>query len=138
MSSKELKDIAKQIISNLNSCGFVIQRYDAVTTQSIYLKLDYGVCNSIRISNHQGKKHLKYRYNIILDGKTEDIYDGYIRHYYAFTDSDKMIEKIKSDREEKIKQYGCTRYREFMNTNKMNHKKDKGFWKDSYIVSDKR
>ena len=40
--------------------GFIVQRYDSVTTNSIYLKLDYGMCNSIRISDHKGKKHLSY------------------------------------------------------------------------------
>ena len=58
--------IADSLIHTLSQAGFTIQRYDASTTDSIYLKLDYGVGNSIRISNHTGKKHLNYRYNIIL------------------------------------------------------------------------
>ena len=63
---RRLNDIANDIIKTLKSIGFVIQRYDAYSTNSIYLKLDYGVCNSIRISDHTGKKYLKYRYNVIL------------------------------------------------------------------------
>ena len=49
--------------------GFIVQRYDSVTTNSIYLKLDYGMCNSIRISDHKGKKHLSYMYNLRSDIK---------------------------------------------------------------------
>lgn len=58
-----IQSIADSLIHTLSQAGFTIQRYDASTTDSIYLKLDYGVGNSIRIS---GKKHLNYRYNIIL------------------------------------------------------------------------
>ena len=61
---RELTALADFITGQLIREGFVVQRYDSCTSDSIYLKLDYGVCNSIRISDHQGKKHLKYRYNI--------------------------------------------------------------------------
>lgn len=61
-----IQSIADSLTHTLSQAGFTIQRYDASTTDSIYLKLDYGVGNSIRISNHTGKKHLNYRYNIIL------------------------------------------------------------------------
>ena len=43
----ELNDIAEMLCRNLISEGFIIQRYDAYSSNSIYLKLDYGACNSI-------------------------------------------------------------------------------------------
>ena len=58
--SVTIKSIADNLVHTLSQAGFTIQRYDASTTDSIYLKLDYGVGNSIRISNHNGKKHLKH------------------------------------------------------------------------------
>ena len=56
--------IAEYVIEELLKHGFVIHRYDAHSTCSIYLKLDYGACNSIRISDHDGYEHLSYKYNI--------------------------------------------------------------------------
>ena len=61
-----IQSIADSLIHTLSQAGFTIQRYDASTTDSIYLTLDYGVGKSIRFSNHTGMKHLNYRYNIIL------------------------------------------------------------------------
>lgn len=58
------QEIADYLSEELKNNGFTVHRYDAFSTKSIYLKLDYGVCNSIRISDHNGKKYLKYRYNI--------------------------------------------------------------------------
>lgn len=44
-----------------------IHRYDAYSTNSVYLKFDYGLGNSLRISDHHGKERLNYRFNILLD-----------------------------------------------------------------------
>ena len=129
------QSIADSLIHTLSQAGFTIQRYDASTTDSIYLKLDYGVGNSIRISNHTGKKHLNYRYNVILDGTTEDIMSKYIRHYYRPDDINKMVKLIMSERHMKIQQYGRFRYNEFMKSNRENHDADKhGFWKTVRII----
>ena len=59
------KQIAKILIDELSKFQFVIHRYDAVTTNSIYLKLDFGVCCGIRIADHSGKKKYHYRFNIV-------------------------------------------------------------------------
>lgn len=61
---KSLNEIAEYVQNKLLEQGFIIHRYDAYSTNSIYLKLDYGVAHSIRISDHQGYGHLSYRYNI--------------------------------------------------------------------------
>jgi hypothetical protein len=55
MIDREISAIADAVIKELTAAGFVIQRYDAFSTNSIYLKLDYGLCNSIRISDHRQK-----------------------------------------------------------------------------------
>ena len=54
-------EVSNKLIKNLKEKGFQINKYYAKTTKSIYLKLDYGVCCGIRISDHNGKK--KYRYS---------------------------------------------------------------------------
>lgn len=103
-NNKLLRDKATYIIDKLKVQGIVIHRYNAYSTNSIYLKLDYGVCNSIRISDHSGKQHLSYRYNIGTD-LTRDtrVNNGYIQHYYAMYEVDLMIDKIIDDRPVKIR-----------------------------------
>ena len=133
---KELEKIARHISDRLLDEGFIVQRYDAYSTDSIYLKLDYGVANSIRISNHPGKKHLRYRYNIILDGQTEDIIDTYIRHYYKPEDVNSMLEEIITKKKEDIQKYGITGYQKCMKMNIKEHKNDKkGFWAQASILN---
>lgn len=135
---KELEKIARHISDRLLDEGFIVQRYDAYSTDSIYLKLDYGVANSIRISNHPGKKHLRYRYNIILDGQTEDVMDTYIRHYYKPEDVDSMLEAIIAKKKEDIQKYGITGYQKCMQMNIKEHENDKkGFWAQANILNQK-
>lgn len=134
----QLKDLAKYVSGRLLDEGFIVQRYDAYSTDSIYLKLDYGAANSIRISSHPGKKHLRYRYNIILDGQTEDVMDTYIRHYYKPEDVDSMLEAIIAKKKEDIQKYGITGYQKCMQMNIKEHENDKkGFWAQAKILNQK-
>lgn len=128
--------LVNELIRKLKSAGISILRYDAYSTNSIYLKLDFGVCNSIRISDHKGKKHLKYRYNLIqgLDQSYKDM-DKFIRYYYADKDLFYMIDRIISDRDSKLAKYGYKNYVKYMEENKRNHKDDKnGFWSQARLI----
>ena len=59
MNKKEtIKKIADDISRSLLEEGFDILRYDSYSSNSVYLKIDCGVCHTIRISDHPGKKHL--------------------------------------------------------------------------------
>lgn len=131
----ELKNIADYIIQILKVNGFSILRYNAYSTNSIYLKLDYGVCNSIRISDHLGKKHLKYRYNLILNGEIKETKDTYPRYYYNQNCINDMINKIVLDRKQKVEKYGQISYDKFMRENSNKHSTDKkGFWTQAKLV----
>lgn len=79
-----LNAIAEKVIARLRG-KVIIHRYDAFSTNSIYLKFDYGVANSLRISDHKGKKYLKYRYNILTSQeiKRTERDCGFERIYYA-------------------------------------------------------
>lgn len=131
-----LSDLADMIVSRLKYAGITILRYDAYSTNSIYLKLDYGVCNSIRISDHKGKVYLKYRYNLIRGmEKSYGVVDKYPRYFYAEEDVLFMIDKIVFDRNTKVQKYGYTWYARFMEENKSKHSKDtKGFWSKARLV----
>ena len=69
MNRKEEIEVSNKLIKELKQRGFKINRYYAHGTKSIYLKLDYGACCGIRISDHKGKKRYRYRFNIIKNYK---------------------------------------------------------------------
>lgn len=129
MSRAQLKSLAQEIISVMKQHGIVVHMYEAYSTSSIYLKLDYGVANSIRISDHVGKKHLSYRFNLGLNIKSSyEAFDKYPRYYYCVADLGKMIEDILAARKEKIDTYGEDRYKQFMQQNADSRHTQKGFW----------
>lgn len=132
--NQQLIDIADIVIKELKAKGFTIHRYDAYSTNSIYLKLDYGVCNSIRISDHKGKAYLKYRYNVILNGNTQLLNDKYPRYYYNQNSIKGMINRIISDRSQKIERYGQVAYNNFMRQNNQQSTDKKGFWTQAKLI----
>ena len=133
MNNEELADY---LSSRLNEEGFIVHRYNAISTSSIYLKLDFGVCNSIRISDHTGKKHLKYRYNIGAGiKKQQHINDKFDRYYFPSDEADKLIDKILNDRKWKVKRYGEQKYKEYVEDNKKKSLYSKGFWQGAKEVT---
>lgn len=64
-NTKTIRDLAAYVCDRLAG-KVLIHRYDAYSTNSVYLKFDYGVANSLRIADHAGKEYLSYRFNIIL------------------------------------------------------------------------
>lgn len=58
-------EVAEILINKLLKLGFIVHRYNSVTTSSIYLKLDYGLACGIRIADHTGRKRYHYRFNVM-------------------------------------------------------------------------
>lgn len=131
-----IREKADAIVSILKDHGFIIQRYDSYSTDSVYLKLDYGVCNSIRISDHEGKKHLCYRYNMIIGCEDNIIEEKYIRYYFNEKNISGLINQILFDKTVKLQKYGRTGYHNFMVKNKMANQNSDGFWKQAKLVED--
>jgi hypothetical protein len=133
-----IEQIADRLVSDLSAEGFTIQRYDAYSTNSVYLKLDFGVCNSIRISDHPGKKHLKYMYNVLTchKGEPKRVSDGFTRYYYKASkhQTDHMIRKIKSVRESKVERFGQQGYASEMRKARIAGAYAKGFWTQAELV----
>lgn len=132
--STQIKDTTDEIINALKAEGVIIQYYQSINSKSVYLKLDYGVLKSVRISDHNGKAHLKYRYNI-QSNITKRRYDRQDkRFYYPISDTDIMIEQILKDRNDKTTRYGQAKYNEFMFQNHKDNRSKNGFWKDSVVI----
>lgn len=114
------KQIANKLVTELKNLGFIVHRYNSVTTNSIYLKLDYGVCCGIRIADHNGKKKYHYRFNIIKDYKGDKIvyYKNLVSYFYTFNELQQLLNKVKEEKEFKISRYGINNYNLYMNKEK--------------------
>lgn len=98
-----VKDLAAYVCDKLAG-KVLIHRYDAYSTNSVYLKFDYGLGNSLRLSDHTGKAGLNYRFNIITTMKSLgiDTSGEYPRFYYPPDMVDQAIADIrKVEKEEK-------------------------------------
>jgi len=64
--SKPNKRIVKNLLDFLVDKDFTVHVKRADSTSSVYVKLDYGAANSIRISDHPGNENYNYRFNLML------------------------------------------------------------------------
>lgn len=112
---EDIITITTYIINRLKEADFMILKQDSVTSKSIYLILDFGVCNSIRISDHKAMK--KYKYNVIQGLKGIQYYNktnGTHRYFYGFEDVDVMIKKLILIRKAKISRLGLLGYAQLL------------------------
>lgn len=130
----KIRAAADWIIKQAAQEGIVVMRYDAYSSDSVYLKFDDGVLGSLRISDHKGKKHLKYKYNLTLGSplKIEDD-RGFTRVYAPFNEIELLWTKIVHDRDNLVSRYG-TLYEQYMQNNRENADRTKGFWKSAQYV----
>ena len=112
-------EVSNKLIKDLRNNGFQIHKYYAKTTKSIYLKLDYGVCCGIRISDHKGKKKYRYKFNLIKQYKgPKQVNDRvYLRLFYDYNNTKELIDDVQSEKKAKIKKYGLCNYQEYMRKN---------------------
>lgn len=111
-----LDDIAEHLTDILISEGIEVLKLRSESTRSIYLKIDYGVCNTIRISDHYSRR---YRYNIgpyIHHFKVER--GRYDRYYYQAKRADELARRVLKDRRTLIRRYGRKNYSRYMSMNK--------------------
>lgn len=136
-NTKTIRDLAAYVCDRLVG-KVLIHRYDAYSTNSVYLKFDYGVANSLRIADHAGKEYLSYRFNIILTltEPKNDLSGRFPRNYYPPDMVDQVIEDILAGVEAKR-----ARYRDYEKTvadakAKVAH--ERGFWQQARPVKKKR
>lgn len=120
-----IKEYMQKILYDLSQEGFILQYYEAYSTSSCYIKLDYGVSNSIRIADHKGKDKYPYRFNLMIGLEKSYTDDG--RYYYSTNDYRKLIQDVKKFKEEQLDRYGFNYY-EYMKKNKEESKNKQGFW----------
>lgn len=131
----ETHDLADTLVVKLKANGFVVQRYDAHSTESIYLKLDYGLAYTLRISGHNGKKHLKYTYNLIkgYKGKRFIKEANVWRQYYSFAEVNALMESIIRNRKWVQEKYHPD-YAASMEKARRENQEKIGFWSRAELV----
>lgn len=131
----DMKESASYICKKLLENGCMIHRYDAYSTDSIYIKVDAGVACSIRISDHNGKKHLSYRYNYMANepgNKVTMKKDKYERYYYQSGAVDKLIKDVLKLRMGRMNCY--KNYDGLIQKSIQEGKEKPGFWQQAYSV----
>lgn len=109
-------DVVNILVPKLLDMGLIVHRYNAHSTSSIYLKLDYGLACGIRIADHPGRKKYSYRFNVIKDYKGDKVIlkDGLICYFYDFNELDSVLDAVQKERQEKINKYGLQNYKMYM------------------------
>ena len=129
---QEVNEAAEYLIERLKELGFHVLRLDAVTTSSIYLKVDYGLCHSIRVGDHKGKKKYKYRYNVDISRKARGYSknEGLIRHFFTGNkkDLDQLIRLVQENKQRIVQKYGERNYNKYMAMRVAENQGSKGFW----------
>ena len=105
-------EVAEILINKLLKLGFIVHRYNSVTTSSIYLKLDYGLACGIRIADHTGRKRYHYRFNVMKNKAINR--DGLISYFFDYTELDDVIKEVQREKVNKIYRYGEINYLKYM------------------------
>ena len=110
------KRIANKIKKLLNKRGFLVQMQISKNTKSVYLKIDNGACNGIRISDHKNNK-TNYKFNMIknYNGKRNEYHNGKIKSYYNFSAIGRLISDIELERSDRVIKYGYSNYKKIRN-----------------------
>ena len=127
---KQINSFSKKFADILKREGFAVQYYHARSSSSVYIKLDYGMGHTIRISDHKGKSRLKYRYNMLMEGNKPmkcNTKTG-LRYFVPFKDVEYMIEVIKKEKKGLIKMIGAKKYEEGTKLNFYKNDGKPGFW----------
>ncbi|MEK4715250.1 hypothetical protein [Sporosarcina sp. FSL K6-5500] len=130
-----IKRATDYLVEQFKELGFKVMRYDSYSSKSVYLKLDDGVVGTLRISDHKGKKHLRYKYNLTKGSyryKRDD--KGVVRYYFPMQDINLLVEKVVYDRKVLIDKYGQDQYAKFMVNNRNKGRGSKGFWTQAKYV----
>ena len=126
----DIREISEQVERRLKN-EMIVYRYNAYSTNSVYFNFDYGVACSLRISDHTGKRHLAYRYNIGLD--VEHPYEtrqgNLVRKFWPANMTEDAIEDILDERRQRMARYH--NYEQLVSRAREKAKVSPGFWRQA-------
>lgn len=138
--SEETKKVALIIQEEFKRRGYIVHRFNDYPNRTIILKLEYGLMDTIRISEKpDGKINFPYKYNVQMDLKRVRSVekDGKVRYYYPYTNFSEMFETVEYYYLDLIEKYGERWYKEKVEELKMKSVYGYGasyFWKKAARV----
>ena len=124
----DLNNIMFKLMAELDNKGFIIHYLQAYSTPSCYIKLDFGIGNSIRVSNHNGIEKYQYRFNLMLN--IDKSYEENGRKYYCLNDMSKLVDDVVEFKNKQLEKYKFNYY-EYMLEAKNEKNNKKGFWQNA-------
>lgn len=103
-----IKQITRQVITELKRSGVSVMMQSSATSGSIYLLLEYGMLGTLRISDHMPMFPVAHRFNLLttctepvkVTGESLDHTDKtLVSMYYPIKCIDELVEEIKSRRD---------------------------------------
>ena len=139
---ERIAKIEELMVEKLLQNNFKIMIYCARRTGSIYIKVDFGILDTIRISDHDVPKHRRpSEYNIVPDIYSYPqvrVQDG--KKFVYATDDDIGVTTITtmllSKRRKIRKMYGKTKYLQHIYDRKESMLKHDGFWRYAVEITD--
>lgn len=119
------------LVEAVKAEGIHVLFYKSKTSESYYFKFDYGAANSLRASDHDGKDHLAYMFNLRSDlrGKsTKKHKSGTTMYIYGYDCLETLAKAIVLGKQQRIKFRGLEWYNEQMQVGKSKVGNGKGFW----------
>lgn len=104
---KKIRHVVDKVMEELEEFGPYI--YHEATTGSTYMKFNTDSLRSLRISNHEGRKKYKYKWNLYIN---DDHFDrrisdgGVIRYFYHIDDLDEMLKHMYNYARKVVKKEG--------------------------------
>jgi hypothetical protein len=132
---RRILDAADFVTEYMKQAGLDVMRYDSMSTLSVYLKFDYGVAHSMRISDHRGKANLTYKYNIrtdVTEYERRVTPEGIEHNFFPINQLQEACRMILIAKYRKIAKYGEESYFRFMyNTQAYAAITQNRFWKSA-------
>lgn len=135
ISKEELSKMADEITEYVKKSDISVIRYNSKGSNSIYLKFDYGMAGTLRLSDHHTDKDLNYTFNVLScisspckkSVTTQNGYacDQYYYPAYMYTNAAMDIVRFREFRRNK---YGKSRYDALVIQYKDDESVKKGFW----------
>lgn len=110
---KHFKDIANKLVDELKKSGVECYIWHLATTGSVYIRFKDSRMCSVRIGNHDGREHLKYKFNLRDDISPEHPKwikdDGIWRFYLPLNKWKELIPELVK-RQEQVKTWKDSKY----------------------------
>ena len=130
-TTTKIQILTTELLADLKALGFHLLLYKARSSSSTYIKLDCGLCGTIRVSDHAGKRHLKYKWNILTchKGSPSIHANAYKkRHFYGPAHIAHALEHIKAEKDRLLRYDSPQVYDMKLTALKERIGRDRGFW----------